>query len=362
MAVDTEVRSIALEQYQRQQVITRRAAKRVQAVWRQINRQDIGGSWQQLSPLLVAAVTEAQTEAARLADPYLDDVIAAEGADAAAAGRVVPSALAGIASDGRPLLSLLYQPIIDWKVRMLSGQSMEDAFRGSLASALRITSTQVADAGRGATGVAMAGRRTIQGYVRVVQPPACSRCVILAGVEYGWNKGFQRHPRCDCIHLPTTLIARNQNRGRLGSDSFSPTTRPGTSSPGFINPRSYFDGLSRAEQDRVFGEAGARAIRAGGDMAQIVNARRGMTTMTAYGRRVLATREGTTRRGAFYRLERARTEQQTGTRFARDRIDVRRGLPRFDLRTPRLMPEEIFRLAESREDAVRMLRRFGYLT
>ncbi len=97
-------------------------------------------------------------------------------------------------------------------------------------------------------------------------------------------------------------------------------------------------------------------------MAQIVNARRGMTTMTAYGRQVLATREGTTRRGAFHRLERARTEQRTGTRFARDRIDVRRGLPRFDLRTPRLMPEEIFRLSESREDAVRMLRRFGYLT
>ncbi|MCX4886049.1 hypothetical protein [Streptomyces sp. NBC_00847] len=353
MAVDTELHGIALDQYRRQQVITRRAAQRVQAVWRQINRRDISGSWQQLSPLLVAAVTDAQTEAAKLADPYLDDVIAAEGADTAAASRVVPGSLAGIASDGRPLLSLLYQPIIDWKVRMLSGQSMEDAFRGSLASALRITSTQVADAGRGATGVAMAGRRTIQGYVRVVQPPACSRCVILAGVEYGWNKGFQRHPRCDCIHLPTTLVARHQGRGRRGDD---------LGGNGFINPRSYFNELSRAEQDRVFGEAGARAIREGADMAQIVNARRGMTTMTAYGRQVLATTEGATRRGAFYRLERARTEQQTGTRFARDRIDVRRGLPRFQLRTPRLMPEEIFRLSESREDAVRMLRRFGYLT
>jgi len=353
VAVDTELHAIALEQYRRQQVITRRAAHRVQAVWRQINRRDISGSWQQLSPLLVAAVTEAQTEAAKLADPYLDDVIAAEGADAAATGRVVPGSLAGIASDGRPLLSLLYQPVIDWKVRMLSGQSMEDAFRGSLASALRVTSTQVADAGRGATGVAMAGRRTIQGYVRVVQPPACSRCVILAGVEYGWNKGFQRHPRCDCIHLPTTLVARHQGRGRRGDD---------LGGNGFINPRTYFNGLSRAEQSRVFGEAGARAIREGGDMAQIVNARRGMTTMTAYGRQVLATREGTTRRGAFYRLERARTEQQTGTRFARDRTDVRRGLPRFAPRTPRLMPEEIFRLAESREEAVRMLRRFGYLT
>ncbi|WP_020141141.1 hypothetical protein [Streptomyces sp. 351MFTsu5.1] len=353
MAVDTELRGIALDQYRRQQLIVRAAANRVQAVWRQINRADISASWEQLSPLLVAAVTTAQTEAAKLADPYLDDVIAAEGAESAAAGRVVPGSLAGIASDGRPLLSLLYQPVVDWKVRMLAGQSMEDAFRSSLASALRITATQVADAGRGATGVAMASRRTIQGYVRVVQPPACSRCVILAGKEFGWNKGFQRHPRCDCIHLPTTLIARNQNRGRRDDD---------LGGAGFINPRSYFNGLSRAEQDRVFGEAGARAIREGADMAQVVNARRGMQTMTAYGRQVLATTEGTTRRGAFYRAERDRTEARTGTRFARDRIEARRGLPRFELRTPRLMPEEIFRLAESREDALRMLRRFGYLT
>lgn len=360
--VDAALREIGIAQYRRQQFIVRRAVNRVQSVWRQINQSDIAGSWEQLSPLLVGAVVEAQLEAARLADPYLDEVLRAEDADPTAAGRVNPGAFAGIASDGRPLLSLLYQPVIDWKIRMLAGQSMQDAARGALSSALRITATQVADAGRGATGVAMAGRRTIQGYVRVVQPPACGRCVILAGTEWGWNKGFQRHPRCDCIHLPTTLIARNQHRGRVGSDSFSPTTRPGSRSPGFINPRTYFNSLSRAEQDRVFGEASARAIREGADMAQVVNARRGMYTADAYRRSVAATREGTTSRGAFYRLERARTEERTGTRFARDRIDARRGLPRFELRTPRLMPEEIYRLAESRDEALAMLRRFGYLT
>ncbi|WP_241826999.1 hypothetical protein [Streptomyces graminilatus] len=349
--VDTMTRAVALEQYRHQQFLVRRAVNRVQAVWGQISQRDISGSWAQLSPLLVAAVTEAQTEAARLADPYLDAVLAAEDADPAAAGRVVPSAFAGIASDGRPLLSLLYQPVIDWKVRMLAGQSPDDAFRGSLASALRITSTQVADAGRGATSVAMAGRRTIQGYVRVVQPPACGRCVILAGTEWGWNKGFQRHPRCDCIHLPTTLIARNQHRGGLRGDSFSPTTRPGSAERGFISPRAYFNGLSRAEQDRVFTQAGAQAIREGADMAQVVNARRGMSTMTAYGRRVQATTEGTTRRGAFYRQERARAVAAGQTTAAN-----------FRLLTPRLMPEEIYRLAQSRDEALAMLRRFGYLT
>ncbi|MFF7610739.1 VG15 protein [Streptomyces lavendulae] len=338
-------RELGLAQYRRQQRIVRRAANRVQALWREIDAGSIAGSWEQLAPLLVQAVTEAQTTAAALADSYLDSVIAAEGAaPTAAAPRVNPGAFAGTASDGRPLISLLYQPVIDWKVRLLAGQSPRDAAAGSLASALRITATQVADAGRGATGAAMAGRRTIQGYVRVVQPPACSRCIILAGTEWGWNKGFQRHPKCDCIHLPTTLIARGQDRR------------------GFIDPAAYFRSLPRPEQDRVFGLAGARAIRDGADMAQVVNARRGMFTATAYGRQLAATREGATRRGEFYRRERARTEARLGTRFARDRIDVRRGLPRFELRTPRLMPEEIYRLAESREQAIEMLTRFGYLT
>lgn len=97
-------------------------------------------------------------------------------------------------------------------------------------------------------------------------------------------------------------------------------------------------------------------------MAQIVNARHGMYTATAYGRTLRATREGATRRGYFYRQERARTERQTGIRFARDRIEARQGLPRFQLRSPRLLPEEIFELAESRDQAIAMLRRFGYLT
>ena len=120
--------------------------------------------------------------------------------------------------------------------------------------------------------------------------------------------------------------------------------------------------MSRAEQDRIFTAASARAIREGGDIFQIVNARRGMYTATAYRRTLRATREGATRRGAFYRQERRRTEELTGIRFARDRIEARQGLQRFELRTPRLLPEEIFRLAESRDEAIAMLRRFGYLS
>lgn len=338
-------RQLALRHYRRQQRITRLTANQVQDLWRLLDASDLTGSWNAgVGRRMVQSVTAGQLASAGLADDYVDEVVDAEGADPERAGRVRPSAFAGLAADGRSLDSLLYLSLITTKQGIGGGMSTQDAMTRGLRQALTLSGSEVTQAGRGAVGASMAGKRTIQGYVRVVNPPACSRCIILAGVEYGWNKGFQRHPRCDCVHLPTTLIARNQHRR------------------GFIDPNDYFNGLSRAEQTRVFGEAGARAIREGADMSQIVNARRGMTTMTAYGRQVQATTEGTTRRGAFYRLERARAEQRTGTRFARDRIEARRGLPRFDLRTPRLMPEEIYRLADSRDEAIAMLRRFGYLT
>lgn len=328
-----EAGALALRYYRRQQRITRRTADQVQELWRLLDAGDLSTSWRvSIGPRMVAAVSAAQLDAATDADQYVDAAVAAQGASSDRAGRTRAQAFAGVAADGRPLEDLLYLPIISSKQRIAGGMSVEDALMSGLRQALMYSTSEVAEAGRGAVGSSMVGQRTIQGYVRVVNPPACSRCIILAGKEFGWNTGFQRHPHCDCVHLPTTLIAKHQYR------------------EGFLNPQAYFSGLSRAEQDRVFTAAGARAIREGADIGQVVNARRGMYTTTTYGRTVRATREGTTRRGNFYRLERNRA------------VAAGRTSPgAFRLRTPRLAPEEIFRLAESRDEAIAMLRRFGYL-
>jgi hypothetical protein len=329
------VRELALAFQAAQARRTRLTANEVQRLWGQLDRADLSGSWNaSVGPRIVRAIIGGQLSSANVADDYVDEVVGAEGADSDRVGRVRPEAFAGLAADGRSLDSLMYLSVITTKQGIAGGLSTDEAMMRGLRQALRLSSSEVTQAGRSAVGSSMAGQRTIQGYVRVVNPPACSRCIILAGREYGWNKGFQRHPRCDCVHLPTTLIARRQNRG-------------------FINPRSYFDDLSEGEQNRVFGLAGARAIREGADISQIVNARRGMYTTTAYGRTVQATREGTTRRGYFYRQERRR---------AIDRGLVGPSGRGFQLRTPRLLPEEIFRVAESRDEAIAMLRRFGYLT
>lgn len=354
MQITRSVRELALAFQAAQARRTRLTANEVQRLWGQLDRADLSGSWNaSVGPRIVRAITAGQLAQAGVADEYVDEVLDAEGADPDRAGRIRPEAFAGVAADGRSLDSLMLLSVITTKQGIAGGLSTDDALIRGLNQALRLSSSEVAQAGRSAVGSSMVGQRTIQGYVRVVNPPACARCVILAGKEYGWNKGFQRHPRCDCVHLPTTLIARHQHRGSLSTDAYSPTTQPGSGSRGFIDPRAYFDGLSRAEQIRVFGEDGARAIREGADMGQVVNARRGMYTTTAYGRTLQATREGATRRGLFYRQERRR---------AIDRGLVPSSERGFQLRTPRLLPEEIFRLANSRDEAIAMLRRFGYLT
>jgi hypothetical protein len=163
--------------------------------------------------------------------------------------------------------------------------------------------------------------------------------VILAGRWYRYNADFERHRRCQCYGTPAT------------------EARPGR----HTNPMGFFKGLSRTEQDRRFGLGGAEAIRNGADIYKVVNASRSTVKVEAYGRKVKATLEGTTRRGDFYQQMRRETEQRTGQRFARGGADVEQGLPRFKLQTPRLTPGEILRLADGRDELIRLLRRFGYL-
>jgi hypothetical protein len=272
------------------------------------------------------------------------------------AGLVVADALAGIASDGRDLVTLLDQPAITTLTALGSGVPQARAMTAGYATLDMAVRTQVADAGRVADQVAIAARpRT--GYVRMLNPPSCSRCVVLAGRWYRWNQGFRRHPRCDCTHVPS----REDTAGDLRTD-----------------PRGYFDSLDRAEQDRIFTQAGAESIRLGADIGQVVNARRGaaglapagaritaeearalrggrvvgrLTPVDVFGRPLLVTSEGITTRGlAGARLGARETGLKTSGRRYRS------------ARAPRLMPESILQVADgNRDEAIRLLRRFGYI-
>jgi hypothetical protein len=200
---------------------------------------------------------------------------------------------------------------------------------GGLADMARYASTAVADTARSADQVAMAANPNCVAYVRVVQLPACSRCIVLSGRMYSRSEGFLRHPNCDCQTLP------------LREKDW----------PSVPTPQQLFDRMPAGEQRRVFTVAGAEAIRSGADVGQVVNARRGMGTTHLAGRSLQVTSEGTTRRGLYG--SRARRAGGEFARFPGQRYSR--------VTTPRLMPEEILRVADSRSEQLRLLRRYGYI-
>lgn len=68
----------------------------------------------------------------------------------------------------------------------------------------RLVASITQDAARAAQEVAVVARPHIS-YVRHLNLPSCSRCAVLAGRVYRWSMGFQRHPGCDCVMIPTTI-------------------------------------------------------------------------------------------------------------------------------------------------------------
>lgn len=318
-------------------------------MWQGVDRSDIRGSWRAQLGGLLTLLAAAQQAAAEEADPYLEAVLAEQEIEAEAEGAIRPDEFAGLASDGRPLESLLEQPVVATLTAIQAGATVARAMATGQGTLEMILGTQVADAGRTADGAALTARPPTGGYVRMLVGKSCSRCAVLAGKWFRWNAGFRRHPRCDCVHVPSS----EDRAGDVRTD-----------------PRAYFDSLSRADQDKVFTKAGAQAIRDGADIGQVVNARRGMSLagkrITAEERRALVggdrARLQTTRvfgRDAYITSEGTTVRGQAGKRLgnaAKDGGRYRRS------QTPRLMPEQIYRDAESREDAIRLLRRFGYIT
>lgn len=290
--------------------------------WRAINPADLSESWMAQLPRLLTVVSTGQLVAAGSAQSYTDATTISQGVAPDRAGRVSPAAFAGFASDGRDLASLLYLPVIDTKEAIGNGSSVREALGIGERKLRLLVDTQVADAGRAADGVGITANRTLTGYVRVISGGACGRCALLAGKHYAFNRGFARHPHCHCQHLPVARYSK---------------LRPPT-----VDARDYFASLTQAQQNKAFTVAGARAIRDGADINAVVNARRSLYTAGGPSR-LLATREGTTKRGlAFKRLKSLEAAGRAPARM-------------------RLTPDAIYKLASDRDDAIRLLYRYGYL-
>lgn len=271
--------------------------------WRRMSPDDLDSSWARIVATLVSIVTDGQVGAAKAGAAYVPLALGVAGYEEPAAGSVSASRLAGIASDGRPLDSLLFSSVIHAKAAIGRGETVQQALSVGRAWLSVNINTQVADAGRGGAGVAIAARPRVE-YERLVSPPCCQRCAVLAGKRFTWNRGFLRHPKCRCRHFPVSETDRTRYTGDI-----------------------------QADQVRDLTEAQRKAIGDGADLNQVINAHR-KGARSAGG---LWTSEGTTRHG-----------------LAGQRAGQRRGQKRFT-------PEGIYRVSNTREEAVRRLRDNGYL-
>ncbi len=319
-----EVIAEARSHYRWQASLSRRVMAIVRRLWAKVDPGDIAGSFAKVFAKLLDVIAQAQKQAAAAGAAYVGAALAAQAVTPDPVGALVAASLAGVASDGRRLDTLVSLPVIRAKTLIGQGAPVSEAMSAAEGQLLMIVSTQIADAGRVAAGVRIAVDKMAAGYERVLTLPSCSRCIVLAGRVYTWSDGFQRHPLCDCIHVPVTAA-------RLGKDTGN-------------DPASIFAAMSTAEQNKVFGVAGAESIRQGADLGQVVNARLGM--YEAGGRRY--TSEGTTARGlAGKRL--GQLQKRPGSRYRSSNV-------------PRLMPEQILAEANGdRAEAARLLRRFGYI-
>ncbi len=348
---------VARAYYAAQASLAEGAQVTARGLWSELDPADLSGSWlsSRIGLRLFVALSAAQLTAAGMAAAYVAAALFQQGARSAPLGMVEPRSLAGVASDGRDLESLLYQPLIGTLTAIRDGATPLRALEMGGSALATIADTQTSDAGRAAVSVAMTAEPLVTGWVRILVPPSCGRCAVLAGRFYRWSDGFTRHERCDCVHAPAVEDTDDDLR---------------------TDPEAYFRSLSESDQDKYFTKAGAQAIRDGADIGQVVNARRGarglsqpgrltdaeqkmlkggrnrgrLERVDVYGRKVAVTSEGVTVRGvAGKRLAAAGTTRDRGARYRR-------------AKTPRLMPEAIADIAgDDREERIRLLRRFGYI-
>lgn len=250
----------------------------------------------------------------------------------------VPSVFAGVSSYGFPIAEPIVATIdrfVPAPLEPLPANWWDDA-AVFMDAVEQLIASEIQDAGRTASQVEFVSRPDWQNYVRMLNPPSCARCAILAGRIYRDLDHFDRHPGCDCVMIPVQnweaahdagLVSSAQDlidRGQLGSHR---TLDDGT--------RRFEPGLSQADM---------RALEDGADLTVLANATRGTRApgitnalrTEVFGRDVKATTYGTTKRAAW-----------------------RKANP---TRLVRLRPESIYKFVENREDAIRLLRLYGYIT
>lgn len=310
---------------------------------------DLDASWTRVEPEVLAVMDRAQRRVVAGATRYVPEVLAETNPAAlrrAPDYRFAAESIIGTAGDGLGTDTLAYEAVIHTKTAIKAGAPVELALTSGGKWLATAAGTMLSDTGRTVQKVGTNAHR-VAGWVRMLNPPSCGRCVILAGKWYRANADFDRHPGCDCSAVPSAE-----------SDGQDWT----------VNPAEYLDQLDEKGLAKALGsKANAQAYRDGADLNQLINAYRktgDVRPAQVFGRNVKITTEGTTTRGwAGRRLaQRGTTQEQAGfaTRITRTGPEAR-AVMRTKARSPRVMPESLYRIATDREDAIRLLRAHGWI-
>lgn len=312
-----------------QQALKASAVLATRRAWGRVDPADISGSWSELASPLATLLGGLQRRASADGAAMVASVLEEDGTPVSPVAPINAGAVSGFLGQGFPAEDMLELGGVRAKALIANGMKPDAALSAAGVMLTGMVETGMADAGRQGSMLGVLARPKV-GYVRMLNPPSCPRCAILAGFPSS-RVPFARHPRCDCRAIPTLEDT--------GKDYTTDT-------------RAYFESLGQSEQDRLFTKAGARAIRDGADINQVVNARRGMYTVQTPGSfKWIATREGTSRRGhGFAAMHNAGWVRPT------DGVSGRKNLDRV-----RLMPETIYQVARSEEHALDLLRKYGYI-
>jgi hypothetical protein len=220
---------------------------------------DFDTSWRTIRPEMLAFVQTGRMAAAVSAASYTPRVLAETGQSLESVGQIIPSAFVAYAPDGRAMDSLLDIAVIRSKVAVAGGATATEALSTGGKWLTGTLLTVMADTSRSVVSADIIQRPKVGGFVRMLNTPSCSRCVILAGKWFRWNEGFKRHDKCDCIHIP----ASENVAGDMRTD-----------------PYEYFNSLSIKDQESVFGKRESQAIREyGADIYRVMNVKlRGLGT------------------------------------------------------------------------------------
>ena len=306
--------------------------------WRQNRSDDFNQAYANAYAPILLALDSAQQDVAEYMADTTPDVMQSLGSKNMGSGEFAfdTSRLIGWAGNGQNTFDNLWSSVLLGKQSVANGNSLNMAL-STIENSLALRSrTILADTARTSSMMAAKSHSFTARYVRMLTPPSCGRCAILAGIPSG-RKAFERHPHCDCV------AAWSTDESALAKH--------------YANATDYLNSLSSEDLAKTLGsQANAQAWHDGADLNQLVNAYRksgSVRPAQLYGRTIKYTTEGTTKRGwAYSRMKSAgyvKGHVKYGSKYWRaDR--------------PRLMPESIYQIAgNDHAQAMRLLSNYGWL-